>query len=61
MLPEVVRLRLKEHLDRVKKVHARDLTDGYGRLQMPYACAEISKRLVGMGLAVRVSANEALG
>jgi integron integrase len=39
MLPEVVRVRLKDHLDRVKKVHARDLTDGYGRVQMPYALA----------------------
>ncbi len=39
MLPEIVRARLKEHLERVKKIHARDLADGYGRVQMPYALA----------------------
>jgi integron integrase len=37
MLPEIVREELKEHLKRVKKIHDRDLSDGYGRVQMPYA------------------------
>jgi integron integrase len=37
MLPEKVKTPLREHLERVKKVHARDLADGYGRVPLPYA------------------------
>jgi integron integrase len=37
MLPEKVKAPLRQHLDRVQKVHARDLADGYGRVTLPYA------------------------
>jgi integron integrase len=37
MLPEKVKAPLRQHLERVKKVHARDLADGYGRVPLPYA------------------------
>jgi integrase len=37
MLPEKVRAALREHLERVQKVHARDLAAGYGRAPLPYA------------------------
>lgn len=37
MLPEKVRANLKEHLDSVKKLHAGDLADGFGRVQLPFA------------------------
>src|SRR5260370_30338295 len=37
MLPEKVKAPLREHLERVKKVHARDLADGYGRVPLPDA------------------------
>jgi integron integrase len=37
MLPEKVKAPLLKHLERVKKVHARDLADGYGRVPLPDA------------------------
>ena len=37
MLPKKVRAPLKEHLERVKKIHARDLAAGYGRVALSYA------------------------
>lgn len=37
MLPEMVKAQLREQLERVKKVHARDLAAGYGHVQLPYA------------------------
>jgi integron integrase len=37
MLPESVKVMLQEHLVKVKKIHERDLTDGWGRVQMPTA------------------------
>jgi len=37
MLPEKVRMPLQEHLERVRKIHARDLALGYGRVPLPYA------------------------
>lgn len=37
MLPEIVRMTLVDHLERVKKIHDRDLADGYGRVLMPNA------------------------
>ena len=39
MLPEVVKAPLKDHLARVRVIHQHDLTDGYGRVSMPYALA----------------------
>ncbi len=39
MLPQVVKKPLQEHLKRVRRMHERDLTDGYGRVAMPYALA----------------------
>jgi integron integrase len=39
MLPAVVKEPLKQHLEQVREVHQRDLTDGYGRVFMPYALA----------------------
>ncbi len=37
MLPGIVRKPLVDHLERVKKIHNRDLGDGYGRVVMPNA------------------------
>jgi integron integrase len=37
MLPGKVKARLRQHLERVQKVHACDLADGYGRVPLPYA------------------------
>jgi hypothetical protein len=37
MLPESVKAKLQEHLMAVKKIHERDLADGWGRVQMPTA------------------------
>ena len=39
MLPEKVRAPLREHLERVRKIHARDLADRYGGVALPYALA----------------------
>lgn len=37
MLPTKLRGRLTEHLDEVKKVHSRDLRNGFGRVPLPFA------------------------
>jgi integron integrase len=37
MLPEKVKAQFKEHLERVRRIHARDLNDGYGRVPLPHA------------------------
>ena len=37
MLPERVTAALRKQLERVKQIHARDLSDGYGRVPLPYA------------------------
>jgi site-specific recombinase XerC len=37
MLPESVKVRLQEHLKKVKAVHERDLSEGWGRVHMPGA------------------------
>ena len=37
MLPQVVKRPLREHLKRVRGIHERDLSEGYGRVLMPYA------------------------
>ncbi len=37
MLPEKARSPLHQHLERVRRVHQRDLADGYGQVVMPYA------------------------
>jgi integron integrase len=37
MLPVKVKPPLQQHLERVKKIHARDLADGYGRVPLPDA------------------------
>jgi len=39
MLPEAVKAPLREHLARVRRIHQRDLADGYGRVGLPYALA----------------------
>jgi integron integrase len=39
MLPEAVKAPLREHLARVRRIHQRDLADGYGRVSLPYALA----------------------
>jgi len=35
MLPESLRLPLKEHLERVRKLHERDLAEGFGAVSLP--------------------------
>jgi len=37
MLPESLKGQLQEHLRRVRMIHEKDLTDGYGRVQLPMA------------------------
>ena len=37
MLPEKIKEPLLQHLEKVRKIHLRDLEEGYGRVQMPYA------------------------
>jgi integron integrase len=37
MLPESLKERLRQHLDRVKTIHEKDLSDGWGRVLMPNA------------------------
>ncbi len=37
MLPGAVKLPLFEHLKRVKKLHEKDIQEGFGRIYMPYA------------------------
>jgi len=39
MLPNVLKQPLREHLKNVRKTHRQDLTEGYGRVYMPYALA----------------------
>lgn len=37
MLPASAKEPLQQHLARVREIHRRDLGDGYGRVDMPYA------------------------
>jgi len=37
MLPQAVKTPLCKHLEKGKRIHQRDLTEGYGRVQMHYA------------------------
>jgi len=37
MLPESLKVLLQDHLTRVKAIHAKDLADGWGRVQLPEA------------------------
>ncbi len=39
MLPEAAKGPLADHLERVKRLHQRDLAEGYGRVELPYALA----------------------
>jgi integron integrase len=39
MLPEGLKVPLQAHLARVRSLHARDLADGWGRVQLPEALA----------------------
>ena len=39
MLPQAVKQQLLEHLDRVKLIHDKDLSDGYGMTALPHALA----------------------
>jgi len=37
MLPELLKKPLQDHLRQVKAIHEKDLAEGWGRVQMPYA------------------------
>ena len=37
MLPEKVKTALQQHLEQIRKIHTRDLADGYGRVPLPDA------------------------
>lgn len=39
MMPDVAKGQLLRHLKNIKRIHERDLAEGYGRVQMPYALA----------------------
>jgi integrase len=38
--PQRTRERLREQVERVRRLHAQDLANGYGRVWLPYALAE---------------------
>ena len=37
MLPDIVKLHLQRHLEKVKIIHEQDLSEGYGEVYLPYA------------------------
>jgi integron integrase len=37
MLPMRAKQPLREHLERIRRIHQNDLSEGFGRVQMPYA------------------------
>lgn len=37
MLPEILNAKLLQHLERVRRLHQKDLTNGFGQVQMPFA------------------------
>lgn len=37
LFPETIQPLLREHLERIKLIHEKDLADGYGRVYLPYA------------------------
>lgn len=37
MLPEKIKRQLREHFQRVHSIHQQDLSEGYGRVALPYA------------------------
>ena len=37
ILPESIEISLKEHLNKIKKMHNKDLKNGYGQVYLPYA------------------------
>ncbi len=37
MLPDIVKLHLREHLQKVKIIHQQDLSEGFGEVYLPYA------------------------
>ena len=39
MLPEIIKHPLKQHLEKVWRLHQKDLKEGYGRVYLPYAIA----------------------
>ena len=44
VLPENVKAALEEHLEYVKRLHEKDLTDGYGRVYLPTALSRKYKK-----------------
>ena len=61
MLPQKIRAELQHHLERVKKIHARDLREGHGRVPLPIALDRKYKCIDRMGLAVCLPASSPLG
>lgn len=47
MLPESVREPLKKHLERVRKLHEKDLAEGFGRVPLP---GQLAKKYVNAGM-----------
>lgn len=39
MLPQAIQPSMRDHLDQVRDLHQRDLSDGFGRTTMPFALA----------------------
>ena len=37
MLPDIVKLHLREHLQKVKIIHQQDLSEGFGEVYLPYS------------------------
>jgi integron integrase len=40
MLPEAIKLPLKTHLEKVKTLHIKDLANGFGSVELPFALAK---------------------
>ena len=49
MLPEIVKLHMSQHLEKVNMLHKQDLSEGYGEVYLPYALERKYPRLTRSG------------
>jgi len=55
MLPESLKIPLQEHFKRLKVIHERDLSEGWGRVQMPDALEhKVSQRPERLAVAMAI-------
>ena len=56
LLPQSLKVPLSAHLEKVKALHAADLTRGFGEAPLPLALAgKLPEGWLSLGMAVRVS------